>query len=256
MRQRLLLTNVLVLLCGTTLFGQYRFPIDMSTTDSISVQQDLKNFAAHAGVHVGDIPGFVFQQDREFPRIQFYYEQGTAYSFTESRYAENPENGFTSLGMFTGIGDLTSNLQLILRYNPILLENHALVLNGYGARYRSGVGTDSLHALALGVLVQKIAGDEPFFTKHLDFSVQYGLFLRPWIFRADIVASYINGRLDLSNATALDPGYDGTFKERVIHGSTALYYQWQRMTTGVTLRTTGKIWNIQGTIGWSLPSNF
>ncbi|MBS1271543.1 MAG: hypothetical protein MAGBODY4_00675 [Candidatus Marinimicrobia bacterium] len=251
----LALSSVLVL-WSAPLSAQYLLPIDFSGSDSLRISDDLERFANHIGVDIGNIPGFVFQQDREFPRIRIFYQQSGGYTFTEGRYDNNPTNGFTSLGVFTVMGDLTSNLQLLFRYNALPVDNRAVVLNGYGARFRSAVGTDSLHALAFGVMLQKLADADPFFAKTLDFSLQYGWFRPRLTYRIDLTASYISGKVDVSTNQAIGTAHDGKFEKRVIHTGFAVIREWNRLSGGLTLRYTPNIWNVNATIGWSLPSNF
>jgi len=255
--KRIILASSLTL-CGwiAPLTAQYLLPIDFSDSDSLHISADLDRFANHIGIDIGDIPGFVFQTDLEFPRIRIFYQQSAGYTFPEGRYDGNPTDGFTSLGTFTAMGDLTSNLQLFLRYNALPVANRAVVLNGYGARIRSDVGTDSLHALALGIMLQKLADADPFFAKTLDFSLQYGWFHRRWTYRLDLTASYISGKVDVSANPEIAGAHSGQFEKRVIHGGVTLLREWNRFIAGLTLRYTPNIWNGEVTIGWSLPSNF
>ncbi|MCF7804614.1 MAG: hypothetical protein K9N46_10295 [Candidatus Marinimicrobia bacterium] len=253
---RLILGSLCFIIFGGSLYGQYRLPVDFSGSDSTQITGNLNRFADHWGLHLGEIPGFVFPADGEFPRIQFYYQQSGGFTHQKSRYDGNPPDGITSLGTFTAMGDVTSNLQLILRYNTLALENRGAVLNGYGARFRSAVGTDSLHALAIGVLNQKVADAGNFSANSLDISFQYGWFLGYWTIRADLAASFVDGKVDVSGNSAIGTAHDGRYEHRTIHGGLALYRQYRRITTGLTLRTNLNIWTLHGTIGWSLPSNF
>lgn len=233
--------------------AQYRLPLNFNQSDSMHIKGDLKNFANHFGVHFGDIPGTVFQRGMEYPRIQFYYGQGAAYTLNQNKYNNKSSGAITSTGMFTLLGDLTSNMQLILRYNPMSLDDKASVLNGYGARYRPSVGTDSLHSLSLGVMIQKLASSG-YYAKTVDFSLGYNWFFQRWTIHLDASTSFVNGHFDLKEIPAIGENVSTDFEQRVIHLGIGAQYQWRNVTFGARIRSNGFIWSGIMQLGWSIPS--
>lgn len=236
-----------------TVLAQYRLPLSFNQSDSMHIKDDLNNFASHFGVHFGDIPGTVFQRGLEYPRIQFFYEQDVAYTLNQNKYNDKSSGAMTSTGMFTLLGDITSNMQLILRYNPMPLDGKASVLNGYGARYRPSVGTDSLHSLSLGVMIQKLASAD-FYSKSVDFSLGYNWFLPRWTIHLDATGSFVSGHFDVQDIPAIGGNVSTDFERRIIHLGVGLQHQWRNVTLGGRLRSNGFIWSGILQIGWSIPS--
>lgn len=240
-------------LLASTAFAQYRLPLSFDRSDSTHIQSDLKNFANHFGVHFGDIPGTVFQQGLEYPRIQFFYEQNAAVTLKKAQYNQQSSGTITSTGMFTLLGDITSNMQLILRYNAMPLDGKSSVLNGYGARFRPSAGTDSLHSLSVGVMIQKLAASD-FDAKSVEFSVGYNWFLPRWTIHLDATSSFVSGQFDLQNIPAIGDNVSTDFERRVIHLGIGIQRQWRNVTFAGRLRSNGVIWSGIIQIGWSIPS--
>jgi len=160
----------------------------------------------------------------------------------------------TMAGTFSVVGNVTPNLQLLLRYNAMILNGNASEFTGYGARYRSGIGTDSLHSVALGVLMQKLnnAGVSPVNT--LDFTLQYSRYLLKWTLVGDFTISYVSGTLNNLDTEQFGGTFNGEFEDRVIHGGIGVIRQWRSLTFEAKLRSDLQIWNVILTIGWSFPS--
>lgn len=252
---RIILLSFLLLSLGERAYGQYHFPMDFEQSDSTTISRDLDRFSSHLGVHFGHMPGVVFRLTRAFPRIQFYYQHNMAWSGSNTRYWSSGETEVTTAGTFTGMADLTPNLQLMLRYNPMVIDGELAVFNGFGARYRSGVGTDTLHTLAIGVLVQQLGGTQIMTSNDLDFSLQYSRYYNHWVTTLDLTVSFITGRMDVTQAADFGAQFTGEFEHRVFHLGVKAIRSWQRLNGGITLRTNGRIWNCIVELGWSLPSS-
>lgn len=238
----------------TPLSAQYRLPLSFGRDDSTNINSDLNRFAGHAGVHFGDIPGVVFQRGHEYPRIKFFYQQDAAFTKLNYQYNNGTSGSLTSTGMFTLLGNITANMQVILRYNPMPLDGKATVLNGYGARYRPDVLTDSLHSLSLGIMVQKLASGD-FNARLLDFSVGYNVYYPAFTLHTDVTASYVNGGFDLSTNQAIGDNISGDFKHRIIHLGIGIERKWRSVTFAGRIRSNGLIWSGGIQVGWSIPSN-
>lgn len=249
-RPLLFLFSVLLLGSWTALNAQYIFPTEFSSGDSTALQSDTRSYAAHGALHFGDIPGMVFQRDHARPRISFYYQHDAAYTFPGSRFQNGKEQALTSTGMFSLVGDITPNLQVILRYNSLILANNAAEISGYGVRYRSAVGTDSLHSLAAGVMMQKLAGGAVAPLESLDFILQYGWYRAPWVLHGDLAVNYSSGVVRCAGDEELRYKFD----HRNIHLGLGMLRQWEILSGGVKLRTDLTIWNLIFTVGWSIPS--
>ncbi len=242
---------LLVFISGTG-HAQYALPTNFVSADSTTIQGELTKFASHVALHLSDTPGFVFQMTQGYPRVQFFYQHTNAFTGESKRYVDFPSSGVTNTGIFTGIGDITPNLQVIMRYNPMRLSGEVAVFNGFGARYRTAGITDSLRSLALGVMVQKLSGTNIAGVKILDFSMQYGHYAGDYIFTGDVTASFINGNLSIEKL--LGEQFDGTYEKRVFHGGIGVIRRWNHWSLGVKIRSTGTIWASTLTIGWGLPS--
>lgn len=236
--------------------AQYLLPVGFENTDSLSLSRDLESFAGQISVHFGNAPGVVFQRNRAYPRIQLYYQQDAAFTFPNRRYWSPEKSPVTSTGVFTGIGDVTANLQVFLRYNAMVIDNKTAVFNGFGARYRMGLGTDSLHALSLGFLTQKLAGSQILTVNDFDLTLQYAHYFLHWITRLDFTLSYVSGTMDVTRYLNLGSDFSGEFKKQVGHVGMGLIRTWNQFSAGVSLQTTGRIWNALIEVGWRLPSSF
>ncbi|HKJ67990.1 MAG TPA: hypothetical protein VKA68_08530 [bacterium] len=252
---RIILLNVLLLSLGGRLFGQYHFPMDFAQSDSTTISRDLERFSGQMGVHFGHMPGVVFRLTRAFPRFQFFYQQGAAWTGSNTRYWSADEPAITTAGTFTGMADLTPNLQLMVRYNPMMIDGDLAVLNGFGARYRSGVGSDTLHTLAIGVLVQKLDGAHILKSNDLDFSLQYSRYYQSWVTSLDLTVSFVRGQMSDTRAAEFGSEFSGAFEHRVFHLGIKAMRSWNRINTGIAFRTNGRIWNCIAELGWSLPSS-
>jgi len=234
------------------LHSQYALPTNFVSTDSNTVNSELSKFSKHVAIHFSDIPGYVFSLTEGYPRVQFYYQHDYALTGNQNQYVDFTESGTTSIGVFSAIGDVTPNLQVILRYNPMRLSGEAAVFNGYGMRYRAAALTDTLSSFAIGVMLQKLSGANIQGVKTLDFSMQYGRYAGNYIYLADITGSFVSGELQLEKL--ISQQFDGTYEKRVIHFGFGILRQWSHFNAGVKLRTTGNIWNGIIAIGWGLPS--
>jgi len=256
MKWRILIFSIILSLSGGNLFGQYYLPMDnFSRSDSISIDNDLRKYAEHVGVHFGHIPGTVFQLNREYPRIQFFYQHDMAWTAIGSRYWKEDGTNFSTVGTFTGIGELTPNLQIILRYNPMVIDGESAVFNGFGVRYRSGVGTDSLHSLAVGIMVQKLDGSQVIKTNDLDISLHYSHFVSNWTITYDIALSAVSGTMDILPEKDFGSDFNGEFERQLIHLGAAIQRSWHGFHGGLGIRTNGSIWSITAELGWSIPSS-
>jgi len=234
--------------------AQYSFPVDFSSTDSLQFRGDTKAFAGQFGVHFGDIPGFVFQTDREFPRIRFFYQQDAAVAISPgASYADQSRGRITDIGLFTGMGNITPNLELIGRYNVMTIGGKSAVLNGYGARYRTALGTDSLHSLATGFLLQKLAGSSDVFLKSLDFNVAYGWYFPSYILTFDGMLSYVSGQVNLQGNPGIPAGFNPAFSHRVLQFGVGFLTHWKGLSLGCKFRTNLGVYNFIGYVGWSFP---
>jgi len=252
----LIILSVACLLLPPAARGQYRLPVGFAGSDSLSLSEDLQAFAGQIGVHFGSVPGTVFPQNREYPRIQFYYQQDAAFTLPGGRYWADKKDPITSTGVFTGMGDITGNLQVFLRYNAMVIDGKTAVLNGFGARYRTGVGTDSLHSVSVGFLTQQLAGGQIMRVNDLDFTLQYARYFIRWTARVDLSLSYVSGNMDLSRYPNLGEQESGEFNKRVGHLGIGITRTWGQFNTGAMLQTTGRIWNLFIEIGWELPSSY
>lgn len=232
--------------------AQYALPTNFVSTDSNSVNNELTKFSKHVAIHFSDIPGYVFSLTEGFPRVQFYYQHDYAFTGAQNQYVDFTESGATSIGVFSAIGDVTPNLQVILRYNPMRLSGESAVFNGYGIRYRTAALTDTMSSFTLGVMLQKLSGSNIHGVKTLDFSMQYGRYYGDYIYLADITGSFVSGELPIEKL--ISQQFDGTYEKRVIHFGIGLLRQWNHFNAGVKLRTTGRVWNWIFTVGWGLPS--
>ena len=234
------------------LHAQYALPTNFVSTDSNSVHSELTKFSKHVAIHFSDIPGYVFSLTEGYPRVQFYYQHDYALTSGQNQYVDFTESGATSVGVFSAIGDVTPNLQVILRYNPMRLSGEAAVFNGYGMRYRTAALTDTMSSFTIGVMLQKLSGANIHGVKTLDFSMQYGRYAGKYIYLGDITGSFVSGELPIEKL--ISQQFDGTYEKRVIHFGVGLLREWNHFNVGVKLRTTGKIWNGIIAIGWRLPS--
>jgi len=247
---------IIILICsGTQISAQYRLPLSFEKTDSTNIGTDLNRFAAHVGVHFGDIPGVVFQSGHEYPRIKFFYQQNVVFTKSNYQYNNKSSGNITSTGAFTLLGNITGNMQLVLQYSPMPLDGKATVFNGYGARYRPGVLTDSLHSLSMGIMVQKLASGD-FYAKLLDFAIGYNLYYPAFTLHVDATASYVNGEFDLTDIEAIGNSVSGNFERRIIHIGIGLERKWRSVTFAGRLRSNGFILSGGIQIGWSIPSNY
>ncbi len=246
---RLFLSSLILAGAGT-LSAQYSFPTIFASGDSAVLDHDTKAYAAQMALHFGDIPGAVFQADHARPRISFYYQQDAAVAGDAGTFRNTDKHTLTSTGMLSLVGDVTSNLQVILRYNAMMLQGNAAELSGYGARYRSGMGTDSLHTLALGFMAQKLAGGAIAPVQTLNFSLQYGWHRVHWILQGELGLNYATGEVRRAGGHEMRYAFD----HRAIHAGAGLLRSWKHVTAGIKFRTNLKIFSAMFTAGWSFPS--